>query len=125
LISARDILKEDGAILVTCGCEEGLGSKEFCSIMRSHSTPQDFNQHHSDPDNFVIDQWCAQNIYQALDHAGKVYIYSPGLTGEDVAHFQGVKVEDVQKTLNQLLESHKKVVVIPDGPYVVGKIKGK
>lgn len=125
LTSARDILKEDGVILVVCGCEEGLGGKEFCSIMRSHPTPQDFNQHHSNPDNFVIDQWCAQNIYQALDHAGKVYIYSPGLTGEDVDHFQGVKVEDVQKTLDELLVSCKKVAVIPDGPYVVGKIKGK
>ena len=125
LTSARDILKENGVILVTCGCEEGLGGKEFCSIMRSNPTPQDFNEHHRNPENFVIDQWCAQNIYQALDHAGTVYIYSPGLTGEDVDRFQGVKVENVQKTLDELLEKYTKVAVIPDGPYVVGKIKNK
>ena len=124
LTSARDILKKDGAILVICGCKEGLGSKEFSSIMRSYPTPQDFNQHHSDPNNFIIDQWCAQNIYQALDHAGTIYIYSPGLTAVDIDLFQGVKVEDVQKTLNVLLKRHKKVAVIPEGPYVVGKIKG-
>lgn len=41
LIAARDILKENGTILVTCGCEEGLGSEEFCTIMRSNPTPAD------------------------------------------------------------------------------------
>jgi nickel-dependent lactate racemase len=122
LISARDILEENGTILVTCGCQEGLGSEEFCTIMRSNPTPEDFNKHHGNPDNFVIDQWCAQNIYQALGHAGKVYIYSPGLSGEDVERFQGVKTEDVQATVDELLKTHRKVAVIPDGPYVVGKI---
>ena len=123
LISARDILVEDGTILVTCGCAEGLGSEEFCTIMRSNPTPEHFDRHHGDPENFVIDQWCAQNIYQALGHAGKIYIYSPGLAKEDVDEFQGVKIENVQATLDDLLKTHKKVAVIPDGPYVVGKIK--
>lgn len=122
LIAARDILKENGTILVTCGCQEGLGSEEFCTIMRSNPTPADFNLHHSDPDNFVIDQWCAQNIYQALAHAGKIFIYSPGLSDEDVARFQGIKVMDCQATVDDLLKTHKNVAVIPDGPYVVGKI---
>ena len=122
LIAARDILKENGTILVTCGCEEGLGGEEFCTIMRSNPTPAHFDSHHGNPDNFVIDQWCAQNIYQALAHAGKIYIYSPGLSKEDVDRFQGIKILDCQATVNDLLKKHEKVVVIPDGPYVVGKI---
>ncbi len=125
LIAARDILKEKGTILVTCGCEEGLGSEEFCTIMRSNPTPADFNLHHGDPDNFVIDQWCAQNIYQALAHAGKIFIYSPGLSEEDVARFQGIKVMDCQATVDELLKTHNNVAVIPDGPYVVGKVVEK
>lgn len=122
LIAARDILKKGGTILVTCGCEEGLGGEEFCTIMRSNPTPEHFDSHHGNPDNFVIDQWCAQNIYQALAHAGNVFIYSPGLSKEDVDRFQGIKVLDCQATVNELLDKHDKVVVIPDGPYVVGKI---
>jgi len=124
LIAARDILKKNGTILVTCGCEEGLGSEEFCTIMRSNPSPADFNNHHGNPDNFVIDQWCAQNIYQALAHAGKIFIYSPGLSLEDVDRFKGIKILDCQKTVNDLLKNHEKVAVIPDGPYVVGKIAG-
>ncbi len=125
LIAARDILKENGTIFVACGCEEGLGSEEFCTIMRSNPTPADFNSHHSNPDNFVIDQWCAQNIYQALAHAGKIFIYSPGLSEDDVARFQGIKVMDCQATVDDLLKTHKSVAVIPDGPYVVGKVVEK
>lgn len=123
LTSARDILTENGTIFVLCGCEEGLGNEEFCTIMRSNPTPEDFNAHHSDPDNFVIDQWCAQNIYQALEQAGNIYIYSPGLSEEDVSRFGGIKVTDCQQTVDMLLKSHGKVIVIPEGPYVVGKIK--
>jgi lactate racemase len=123
LISARDILVENGTILVTCGCSEGLGSEEFCTIMRSNPTPEHFNKHHGNPENFVIDQWCAQNIYQALGHAGRIYIYSPGLSKDDVDRFQGVKIDDVQATVDTLLQNHKKVAVIPGGPYVVGKIQ--
>lgn len=122
LIAARDILKKNGTILVVCGCQEGLGSEEFCTIMRSNPTPADFISRHGHPDNFVIDQWCAQNIYQALEHAGKIFIYSPGLSQADVDRFQGLKVVDCQATVNELLKTHKKVAVIPDGPYVVGKI---
>lgn len=124
LISARDILTKDGTILVLCGCEEGLGSEEFCTIMRSTPTPADFHARHSDPENFVIDQWCAQNIYQALDHAGKIYIFSPGLSADDVGRFNGIKIDDCQATVNELLKTHTNVVVIPEGPYVVGKVRG-
>ncbi len=122
LTSARDILVENGTILVTCGCQEGLGNEEFCTIMRSNPSPDAFNQHHSDPENFVIDQWCAQNIYQALAHAGKIHIYSPGLSNEDVGRFQGIKIENVQETVDELRKTHNRIAVIPDGPYVVGKI---
>lgn len=77
-------------------------------MMRSNPTPVDFNLRHSDPDNFVIDQWCTQNIYQALAHAGKIFIYSPGLSEEDVAKFQEIKVIDCQATVDDLLKRTKK-----------------
>ena len=84
LICAKDILKKGGTIVVVSECREGLGSPEFCDIMRSVRSPGDFFEIYSDPKNFVKDQWCAQNIYQALDHAGKVYVYSHGLTRDDL-----------------------------------------
>ena len=123
LICARDILKKGGTIVVTCECREGLGSPEFCGIMRSVCSPQEFFDGYCDPENFVIDQWCAQNIYQVLDYAGDVYIYSPGLSHEDVQKMGAIKIDDAQDTVNRLLQSDPITAVVPEGPYVVGMVK--
>ncbi len=120
LICAKNILKKGGTIVVACECREGLGSLEFCGVMRSTCSRQEFLDRYCDPENFVIDQWCAQNIFQALDHAGRVYVYSPGLSAEDLEKMGAMKIQDVQGALDELLGSHEKVAVIPDGPYVVG-----
>ncbi|MCP4339435.1 MAG: hypothetical protein GY799_11240 [Desulfobulbaceae bacterium] len=68
-------------------------------------------------------KWCAQNIYQALDHAGIIYIYTPGLSMDDVSRFGGIKIEKCQATVDELLKDHTHVAVIPEGPYVVGKVQ--
>ncbi len=123
LIGARDILKKGGTIVVACECREGLGSPEFCGILRSVCSHEEFVSGFCDPANFVIDQWCAQNIYQALDHAGKVYVYSPGLSHEDLDPMGAIKVDDLTPTIRDLLPDHSRVAVIPDGPYVVGLVR--
>lgn len=123
LICARDILKKGGTIVVACECREGLGSPEFCGIMRSVCSPKEFFDGYCDPKHFVIDQWCAQNIYQVLDYAGKVYVYAPGLPHEDLEKMGAAKIERVQETVDELLSDHERVAVIPDGPYVVGMVR--
>lgn len=122
LICARDILKEGGTIVVVCECSEGMGSPEFCSVMRSVSSLQEFFERYSDPENFVIDQWCVQNIYQALNHAGRVYIYSQGLSPEDLQKIGAFKIVNIEETVNELLAENENVVAVPDGPYVVGRV---
>jgi len=123
LICARDILTRGGSILVVCECREGLGSPEFCGILRSVCSPQEFFEGYCDPKDFVIDQWCAQNIYQVLDHAGKVYVYAPGLSQEDLAPMGITKVTNLHAAVDELLKSHNRPVAVPDGPYVVGVVQ--
>lgn len=122
LIMARNILKAGGTILVTCGCAEGLGSAEYCDLIRQGRTPQEFVAHCCQPDNFVIDQWCLQTTYQALAHASRVLVYSPGLSAADLGAMGIEKVEDLQATLDALLPSHPRLVAVPEGPYVVGLV---
>jgi len=122
LTCSKEILNPGGTILVTCGCREGMGSEEFCGIMENVCTPDDFFNHYCDPDNFVIDQWCAQNIFQSLDHAERVYVYSPGLSAQSLKGIGAEKVDNPQALVDELAAKHDKVVVIPDGPYVVGKV---
>jgi nickel-dependent lactate racemase len=123
LICAMDILEKGGTIVVACECREGLGSPEFCGILRTVCSPEEFFSGYCDPSDFVIDQWCAQNIYQVLEHAGKVYIYSSGLTAEDATKMGVTKVDDLQGTIDRLLKEDNRSVVVPDGPYVVGRVR--
>ncbi|MGM0426002.1 MAG: nickel-dependent lactate racemase [Thermodesulfobacteriota bacterium] len=123
LICAKDILKKGGTIVVACECSEGMGNPEFCQILRTVSSPQAFFQDYCDPKDFVIDQWCAQNIYQALDHAGEIHVYSPGITETDLTQMGMIKVNHLQNAINGLVETHDDVVVFPEGPYVVGAVK--
>jgi len=123
LTCARNVLRKGGAILVVCGCQEGLGGKEFSGILRSVGGLAEFRQRYQDPKDFVIDQWCAQSIYQALDHAGEVYIYSPGLKSEDVRKMGAIPVTDLQATVTELAARHKRVALSPEGPYVVGVVR--
>jgi nickel-dependent lactate racemase len=121
LTCAKDILKPGGTIVVACECREGLGSREFCEIMQS-CAPEDFFSHYCEPHNFAIDQWCAQNIYQAIDHAGAVYICSEGLSAADLQRAGAIKCDHLQGTLDRLWDEHERITAVPAGPYVVGKV---
>ena len=122
LICATDMMKRGGPIVVACECREGMGSREFREIMGSVSNYREFVEKYSEPKDFVIDQWCAQNIYEATDYAGPVYVYSSGLSDEDIGSMGMIKIHDVQETVNDLLPKHENAVVVPDGPYVVGML---
>ncbi len=120
LVAAAGILKPGGTILLVCECAEGLGNAEFSGIMRSVSDYPEFVERYSDPADFVMDQWCAQSIFKVLDHAGKVYVFAPGLDRKDLERMGVVKVDSIQGTMDRLFEDHAGGVVISEGPYVVG-----
>jgi lactate racemase len=122
LIAARNILRKGGAIIVACECREGLGSDEYCRMIAEGNSPEAFFNTYSDPQHFIIDQWCLQTTYQSVDHAGRVYVYSPHLGKEDLAGLGITKIADIQAAVDELLPTHPSVAVSPDGPYVVGLV---
>jgi len=122
LICSMDIMKKGGPIIVACECREGIGNPEFSEIIRSGYSYQEFTERYSDPKDFVIDQWCAQNIYQAADHAGPIYVYSPALSDNDLKSMGMIKIDDVQETVNDLIKTYPNTIVVPEGPYVVGMV---
>ena len=123
LIMARNMVNPEGSIIISCECREGLGSPEYCELIREGRNAGEFFEHSCKPENFVIDQWCLQTTYQALDHAKNVYVYSPTLSKEDLEGMGFIKIDDVQAKIDELLPAAKSVVVVPEGPYVVGLVK--
>ena len=125
LIAASGSLREGGAIIIACECREGLGSEEFCELVRKGHSTDDFIAHCCKPKNFKIDQWCLQTTYQALSKAANVYVYSPYLDESELGAIGITKIDDVQEAVTMLAPDHPKIAVSPEGPYVVGLIEEK
>ncbi len=119
LIAAGEIVKPGGTILMIAGCSQGLGSKSYCEIIASaKASPAEFRRIYSDPDNFVIDQWGAQVYFQTLEKAGRILLYAPGLTQEQVDPFGITLVTDLDTTLAELCAASDRIYAMPGGPYV-------
>ncbi len=120
----QELVRRGGTIVIACGCREGLGSPEYCGMIREGLSPAEFADRCQSPGAFVIDQWCLQTTYQAVAHAGRVLVYSPNLAARDLAALGMSKIEELQATVDGLLPGHPRVVVVPEGPYVVGLVEG-
>lgn len=118
LLAARGIVWPGGTVLWVTNCAQGLGGEEFCRMVRACGTLQGFKERHADPANFVIDQWGAQAYFQCMEHPGRVLVYAPGLTAEEARSFGLEWVEDLPATVGELCASHRRVAVMPEGPYL-------
>jgi len=119
LIATGPVIREGGTILMISGCREGLGSESYCRIIQSAAgSPQKFREIYSNPDNFVIDQWGAQAYFQTLERAGRILLYAPGISQEQIAPFGITMVTDLEATLDELTRESETIYVVPEGPYV-------
>ncbi len=119
LIAAGEIVRPGGTILIVSGSSEGLGSESYRNIIASaKGSPQEFRNIYSDPDNFVVDQWGAQVYFQTLERAGRILLYSPNLSQEQVDPFAITLVTDLEQTLSDLCAQSNSIYVVPEGPYV-------
>ena len=118
IVSAKDVCRTGGTVILICGCSKGLGSDQFCELSACGG-PDEFERRYSDPDKFVLDQWAVQYNFKAMSRMGRVLVYSPNIEGEPLASFGLTKVHDLQHEIDRLLMDHPRVAVMPQGPYVV------
>jgi nickel-dependent lactate racemase len=124
LLTARDMVRPGGTVLLVAGCGEGLGGKEFCEVVRRSGSPAGFRERYGNPDNFVIDQWGAQAFFRTLEQTGPVLLYAPCLCRDEVESFGLTWVEDLDTTLAQALQTHEIAYVVPEGPYLSARADG-
>ncbi len=122
LIAASDLIREGGSIIIACECREGLGSVEYCEMVREGCSTEEFVAKRCNPENFEIDQWCLQTTYQALAKASNVYVYSPYLEEKELKDIGITKIDDIQAAITKLTMDHQSVAVSHEGPYVVGLV---
>ena len=120
LLGANAICRPGGTVVLVCGCALGIGSETYAELVGACGGPEEFACKYSDPRNFVMDQWAAQRYLQALRRIGRVLVYSPALTEDQLKPFGVQKIHHLQEEVNRLLRDHPRVAAVPQGPYVVG-----
>jgi nickel-dependent lactate racemase len=124
LMAARTIARPGGAVLWVAGCAEGLGGEEYCRMVSGCASLAGFRAVYGDPDNFAVDQWGAQVYFQCLEHLGRVLLYSPGLGASQARSFGLEWVDELPAAWERLLASHRRVAVMPEGPYLCPMLAG-
>ncbi|HYA15022.1 MAG TPA: nickel-dependent lactate racemase [Syntrophales bacterium] len=127
ITGAATVVKPQGDIIIASCCNEGAGSPEYKEILNMVDSPSSFICRLMQKDFFIPDQWCAQETYQImLDR--DVWIYTDGLTTEEVKKYHLHPVKSIPETIQTLLEKHgpnARWAVIPDGPMVILKLAGR
>lgn len=121
ITGAASAVKSKGDIIIASQCLEGAGSAEYKKILDMVDSPSAFVRRIMHKEFFIPDQWCAQETYQVLMDKD-VWIYSDGLSAEDIRRYHMHPVKSIPETIRTLLArhgSHARWAVVPDGPMVI------
>ena len=121
LVLAAPVVKPGGTIVIAAECKEGLGGSEFSRLVRDFETPQAFLRKIQAAEGFTVDQWQLQMLCKVLRKA-EVVLVSEGLEGQDTAPLGLRRADLVEEAVREALIRHgsaARIVVIPEGPYVL------
>ncbi|MGO9138400.1 MAG: nickel-dependent lactate racemase [Syntrophales bacterium] len=124
ITGAATAVRSKGDIIIASHCTEGVGSPEYKKILDMVDSPSSFVRRIMQKKFFIPDQWCAQEAYQILMDKD-VWIYSDGLSTEEIRRYHMHPVRSIPETIQALLLKHgpnARWAVVPDGPMVILKV---
>lgn len=125
--AASQIVREGGAIVIAAACEDGLPDHgSYAELLTQGGSPAGVLELISQPGFSMGDQWQVQ-IQAQIQQKAEVYVYSDGLSDEQIwgALFQPCR--DVGSTVAQLTERYgpgTRICVMPEGPQVIPYLRG-
>jgi len=125
--AAAGVVRPGGVILLAASLSEGIGSPSFEKCLRESAGPEAFELRLANDRFFAIDQWMVQHLCQALRRA-RVFLYSDGLDRTTQRELFIEPVASPEEGLARALASlgpKPRMVVIPQGPYVLATIRGE
>ncbi|MGI6368736.1 MAG: nickel-dependent lactate racemase [Anaerolineae bacterium] len=123
--AARQAVKQGGSIIVASQCQGGIPDYgEYRNLVVEGGSPEGILTLISAPGFRRHDQWEAQ-LHANLMKAADIFVYSEGLSDEQVREMLFTPTHDIASTVRQELERHgpgASLLVIPEGsqsiPYV-------
>ena len=126
LLTAVEIVKQGGSILLVAACSEGIGSKPFTDLIFKTDDLTAFVHGLYNPANFVIDQWQLEELAKVARKAD-IYFYTDGIPYHQRAKLFVHPLKSAQEGIEELLTRYgenAQIAVIPEGPYVLAKLAG-
>ncbi|MDR3111078.1 MAG: nickel-dependent lactate racemase [Planctomycetaceae bacterium] len=124
IVGAAEILKPGGTIVIASECSEGVGSKEFEEIAGKFPSLDEFMEAITTEEFFSVDQWQVEELAKAL-RRGKVKVVTQGVLPEVLQQYFVEPAETVEEAVKEAMKKYgaeAKIVVIPDGPYVLAEL---
>ena len=122
--AASHIVKPGGAILLAAACSEGAGAPEFTRMLGEGISDHEFLERIQGAP-VTIDQWQLEKLALVTTRQRLLW-YVPGLPAGYYAGLWGESYATVESALGALastLEPGANVAVIPDGRYVLAKVR--
>jgi nickel-dependent lactate racemase len=124
--AARQIVAQGGAIVMAGACQDGLPDHgRYAELLARGGSPQGVLDLLSQPGFEAQDQWQVQVQAMIQLHAD-VYVYSDGLSDQQIRNALFTPTRDVAATVNQLKDEagqDARICVLPEGPQTVAYLK--
>lgn len=124
ITAAAHIVRPGGKIVLIAACEEGAGAPEFRRMLKEFPSWREFLQR-IEQEPVIVDQWQLEKLALVVAKA-EVLFHVPGLPEEYHASLWGKVCPSAQAALDALasaLPAGATVAVIPEGPYVLAKVR--
>jgi nickel-dependent lactate racemase len=125
LLTAVEIVKQGGSILLVAACSEGIGSKPFTDLIFKTDDLTAFVQGLYNPANFVIDQWQLEELAKVARKAD-IYFYTDGIPYHQRVKLFVHPLKSAQTGIEEILDHYgedAQIAVIPEGPYVLAQLR--
>lgn len=120
--AAEQIVQEGGAIVMAAACEDGLPNHGlYGALLAQASSPQDVLDMISQPGFSAQDQWQVQ-IQAQIQQRAEVYVYSDGLSNEQIEGALFNPCRNLEKTIAELRAKYgpaARICVLPEGPQTI------
>ena len=120
--AACQIVRQGGAIIIAAACEDGLPAHgRYSELLLRGGSPQGVLDMISQPGFRSQDQWQVQIQAQIQLHA-QVFVYSDGLTDEQIRDALLLPCEDIEQSVEKLYVnygSQARICILPEGPQTI------
>jgi nickel-dependent lactate racemase len=126
--AAARVVRQGGSIIVAAECWDGIPEHgEYANLLREADSPQALLDRIESPGFACQDQWEAQ-IQALIQLWADVYVYSDGLSDEQIHEALLMPCRNIEDTLAELLHRYgpkATVCVLPEGPQTIPYVESK